>query len=275
MKIKHAIIVLFSLIDFVLNAQNQFVDKNNTWSIFEVTYDAGNPYNQQNYNLTVHCDTVIGGTLYQKFTKGLEKLGAVRQVGNKVFYIDFTQRFTGNGLNNEFVLYDFDAQVGDVFSFNDTFGSTERKIEITEIDSIEVFGARRKVFYTINNFGFGLEWIDQIGSLKSPIAATYDFFETDWSVLSFIKEDLSCVSSTKSPISSNLLSISPNPASDIVNLSVQNAVITNIILYDLLGNAVLVQDGKQYLDVSSLANGCYYLVCLVNGDRIARKVMVL
>jgi hypothetical protein len=67
---------------------------------------------------------------------------------------------------------------------------------------------------------------------------------------------------------SNNLVIYPNPGNEIINISTNNQLKTNVTLYDILGKVVQTQtfrENSTSISVSSLAKGTYYIL-LHNGD---------
>ena len=67
------------------------------------------------------------------------------------------------------------------------------------------------------------------------------------------------------------LSVYPNPTSGILNLS---NILTDVQLFDVTGRVVYANSVvESTIDLSSLANGTYFLVANKEGQRISTKVV--
>ena len=71
------------------------------------------------------------------------------------------------------------------------------------------------------------------------------------------------------------LMVYPNPASNTINLSIENAVEVTYEIFDLLGN--LVASGQTYseIDISSLVSGSYLLMVQDEGMLRTGKLQVV
>ena len=65
--------------------------------------------------------------------------------------------------------------------------------------------------------------------------------------------------------------IYPNPAQDVLSI---NGVFKSIEVYDVFGKLVLASDDKSEINISSLANGSYYVNILTKDAVIKRKVTI-
>ncbi|EDP70447.1 CHU large protein; uncharacterized [Flavobacteriales bacterium ALC-1] len=67
----------------------------------------------------------------------------------------------------------------------------------------------------------------------------------------------------------------PNPANDFINIESNNAQITEVKLYDILGKQVLSQYelSNNRLDISDLTSGVYFMKISANGNSITKKVI--
>ncbi len=76
-----------------------------------------------------------------------------------------------------------------------------------------------------------------------------------------IDNEIEDPASITSIIESNNIFIYPNPATNFITLNIQNKI-TDIKIYDMLGNIVLVKnhiDLEEKIDISSLSSGLYFL----------------
>lgn len=90
--------------------------------------------------------------------------------------------------------------------------------------------------------------------------------------------------SVSETVKENILSLSPNPASDfiIINTDKYNNQLTSIEIYNIYGEKVLSKDfepgsfkNSQSIDISGLYQGIYYCVLTSNKWRIVDKFMVV
>jgi hypothetical protein len=69
----------------------------------------------------------------------------------------------------------------------------------------------------------------------------------------------------------------PNPASAIVNLKLQNAVLANVAVTDVLGKTVATSSlngNAGSLDISQLTSGIYFITLSADGKQITKKLVV-
>ena len=71
--------------------------------------------------------------------------------------------------------------------------------------------------------------------------------------------------------SDNKFELFPNPAQDVLNIE---GNFKNVEIYDVFGKLVLASDNKSEVNISSLANGSYYVNILTQDAVIKRKVTV-
>ena len=71
--------------------------------------------------------------------------------------------------------------------------------------------------------------------------------------------------------SENKFELFPNPAQDVLNIE---GNFKNVEIYDVFGKLVLASDNKSEVNISSLANGSYYVNILTQDAVIKRKVTV-
>ena len=63
----------------------------------------------------------------------------------------------------------------------------------------------------------------------------------------------------------------PNPAQDILNVE---GIFVSVEIYDVFGKLALASSNKSEIDISTLANGSYYVNILTENSVIKRKVTV-
>jgi Endonuclease I/Secretion system C-terminal sorting domain len=72
------------------------------------------------------------------------------------------------------------------------------------------------------------------------------------------------------------LSIYPNPAKDVVNISISNNVITRIEIYDVLGKRVFVRkiNESMSIDISTLKSGLYLFKFVQDEKTVIKKLII-
>lgn len=74
----------------------------------------------------------------------------------------------------------------------------------------------------------------------------------------------------------SILKLLPNPASDQVRVVVRNGEIPDaVVLLDQLGKEIFSVSGTDVLNISSLENGCYFLLTSVNDRVLTGKLLVV
>ena len=135
-----------------------------TWNVLEVdgvTCGGCEVYRTMKYCLTT--DTIIGSTHYVKLMKGNAYEGALREgIHRDIYYIP-------NGSTHEYLLYDFNAQVGDKLT-NLWVGDTIKSATIIEIEPT----TPRTFVLSVEYYQSGyldtttVAWIEGVGSLAGP-----------------------------------------------------------------------------------------------------------
>lgn len=64
----------------------------------------------------------------------------------------------------------------------------------------------------------------------------------------------------------NAISIYPNPAHSLLNISVNNSNYFSVFVYNSMGQIVLQKDNATTLDISELSNGIYNVAMVINGS---------
>ncbi|MDR0799086.1 MAG: T9SS type A sorting domain-containing protein [Dysgonamonadaceae bacterium] len=152
-------IVVLCLTSMVCQAQSYFI--NNTWTEYIINTQYNSIISKSQY--WTANDTVMNGKSYRKIVDKDGYLGAIREENGKVY-----ARLDYGGYHyasNEFMLYDFTVQVGDIIESTALEGvlSYPDGITVREIDEIELeSGEKRKRFF----FNETDEWIEGIGSVN-------------------------------------------------------------------------------------------------------------
>lgn len=159
--------ILFFLFIIHITAQSQIQNQvqqyfsNNIWTEYWINTQGDPSISFKNQYYTAN-DTIIGEKTYRKIIdKDLLYIGAIREEDGKVY-----ARLNYYGPEyDEFLLYDFTVQVGDVITSSAFEGTLSHPdgIIVTNIDEIELeTGEKRKRFF----FDQTSEWIEGIGSVN-------------------------------------------------------------------------------------------------------------
>jgi len=161
-----------------LNGQNYypFPVENVNWNVYLEYSLHENPTDTVLLRYTLHGDTTINLVNYKKLclesgdtlNPEIETIGGLREQDKKIYFIG--QDFLGHPHEEELLLYDFNAQIGDTVK-HDNYGTIYSIIE--NIDSIEIDGEYRKRYkvYASNNYYFPDQeyWIEGIGSIMNGL----------------------------------------------------------------------------------------------------------
>jgi len=220
-----------------------------------------NPTSQTTYFL-LSGDTVIGAHTYKKLSGG-SAIGGVYgnclREENKIIYYYHPDSAA------EYVLYDFNLQVGDTLfnPYDCCWFPQHDTIIIAQIDS-QLFADNQyhKIWFADNC----IEWIEGIGSnlLLSPygecsLSAGYwlDCFTGDSGL---VYGDASCLVGINEMGENLSASIYPNPFTTQLNITLANNESSHIILYDILSRKLLQQSfiNSVSLNTSQLSKGIYF-----------------
>ncbi len=252
-------------------------------------------------------DTIIGGCNYHKIMKTgsdynydgnlgcnfnmptcieNQYMGALREdlITRKVYFI--------NGSITDTILYDFTLNVGDTLHvgfnnhcfYNDT---------ISSIDSVLIGTHYRKRWnYNIGGCGMPSSIIEGIGSTHGLLEELYSF-ESGGDLICFSQNDTTYYPNYNTSGNCDLItvgineilnkedpiSIFPNPATDLLTISLPATNIKSCILnlYDMLGEKMLpthtLNLKLETLNISSLPQGIYFLEVMMDNEKVVRKVV--
>lgn len=134
------------------------------WNILRiVNFDGINHFSSHTQNLTT--DTVIGGNLYAKLEQSEKYLGAMREGENRDIY------YVPNGTTHEYLLYAFNAQIGDTLNnmwVGGRFSNNGRRATVREIKetSPKIFVVGYE--YVFDEWWEDYKWIDGVGMTFGP-----------------------------------------------------------------------------------------------------------
>ncbi len=116
--------------------------------------------------------------------------------------------------------------------------------------------------------------------LSAPGSATYRYYITTTTGTYVDSVDLNinftlAVNAIKPNVS---LSVSPNPASDDVTISLGNTESGSISIVDVLGNTILnetISNGQRTIDVSNFKNGVYFVLISTPGLKTTNRKLII
>jgi Secretion system C-terminal sorting domain len=256
-----------------------------TWGIREITNDG--LWNAYYFHL--NGDTLIDNFNYSKVYDGDYLLGFMRE-NSKVVYFKHASEFYIECDTNEFVLYDFNLELGDTFQLPTCpyFGVEDSLYTgtVIEIDSIQLNnGSYRKRF----NFSFNgpydcgpLQWVEGIGNIGfAPFYYYLDCFERYYTFVCFKIEEEEiygdCSTLSNNEIESDKIKIFPNPAFNKIYIEGLDSYYKySIMIFDMNGKIVLESIQNQGdIDISSLNHGIYICQIQVGKNKIVKKIIKL
>jgi hypothetical protein len=243
-------------------------------------------------------DTTFCGQNYSKMNfYDSNKSGYFRSDSLKTYF-----RKTPNCFDKEYLIYDYSLAVGDTafVGFNlDLFDEKDTSEFVLEsIDTVNYFGVERQRFNMkydpVNQgwFGRSMYWIKGIGSDIHPFypfKCLMDGCEESNQLLCF---DSLSVQLFQSPITTdcvttilgiseleNEISIAPNPFSDVLTFSIQNAAIYHITIYSSIGTKIneFLVDAQTELTIGTteLLAGSYFVEIKTKNGSFVNQILKL
>ncbi|MBK9256406.1 MAG: T9SS type A sorting domain-containing protein [Saprospiraceae bacterium] len=297
MKGKIYLIFLLTNIIFVnLFAQyTPLVSENKFW-IYHQYYSNDKPNLTSGYLINFEGDTIINNTNYKKVwhqelsgthpcpmgqapcftfdqpyrTIGKFIVGYIREdIDERKVYFKSEDGTYCN--QEEYLLFDFSLSVLEELDdcTKEALGSLMDFGIIDSISNSHVFGEIRSVLHTTGFVTYiGLPYTGQVNILEGIGFEKYGLFH-EYNNLSELRDfcegsliDCNIISSTKdAPLSSdNKISITPNPALDIIKIETTSDI-SNFEIIDQKGRIVISTDQKT-INVSNLFSGLYYVRCI-------------
>lgn len=289
-KIKYAHL-LWPLLLFILIAPNQvmgqaFVSPSHKWFIDDCSFSF--------FNGEIDCDTksywfedtvTIDATVYYELRTNdpepVFEVGAYyREEGGVVF-----MKMDDN--TEEFAIYDFNLEVGDLFLIEDSSNSVE--LEVLSIDSVTLIsGERRKrleMAFVISP-NRTTYWIEGVGSALSPMNPVYTFFQDTWAELNcFHRDDMlewqlgDCMltNTEAESLTSEAIACYPNPATDEIHfLHRGRQAVDRGTIFSLDGRSVskVIVENNHAVSLRGLSKGFYVAAIVFEGGAVGRTRFV-
>jgi hypothetical protein len=157
------------------------ITNNSVWTEYDINI-------QSNYIVSKHQywtanDTVIHGLTYTKIVDKDRYLGAIREENGKVYaYLNYGEYMV---MEDEFLLYDFTVEAGDVITSTASEGalSDPDGITVLQVDEITLENGekRKRIFFDKTE-----PWIEGIGSIRGL------FHDTMWLLTNYTVSYLVC-----------------------------------------------------------------------------------
>ena len=279
---KLAIFVAMLVISLSVNAQTWYIYGEYTWSAphpvgdFHEHHYQGDVVNIGGMEYTtIYVDSEVNGNYLD---------GAYRNDDNQVYYC----KWNGSSYDDEFLLYDYDLEVGDFFHDDD-----DHPMQVTEVTTITDLNgvSRKKITFSFSGLTDVTEfWIEGIGSNRGFMhvgqwEADHDSegemyhllcYHVDNDVIYVNPEYNDCdLDDIEENTVENSISIYPNPAKDVIKILNDNTLnISYVEIFDLTGRKVLNAEKANDIDISSLPEGQYF-VKIIGETTIVKKLFIL
>ncbi|MFN7115852.1 MAG: T9SS type A sorting domain-containing protein [Saprospiraceae bacterium] len=278
MKQLYFLISIASLCTATLSAQqtqSTFVNENNRWheAFCGVDFNNGNidcTLIRFLFRDTVHQDGNIYYKLYEanefnydslKFTGNLYREDTAGNV--------FMKELLGNGYSDEFLMYKFQANIGETIQLGDSFN--DLPVKVTAIDSVTLLsGAKRKRLTLESDFIQEKRyWIEGIGADYGTLDTRYMYAFDAWRELAcyqyngeieYETEACNLRTGTREPQLLHFVTVFPNPFTHSLTIRTDQPGFYNVQLFDAIGRLLWQQQlMNNDLNMSLLPAGAYYL----------------
>lgn len=264
-------------------AQNyeRIVDTNKTWNILQF---CSTPYDVfSTMNVKIKNDTTLDNLVYNKVYTSYDSLtysyyGLLREDSNgRVFF---------NDNYHEYLLYDFNANIGDTFNYSFLFcGSNAVVVNIDSVFTVNKYRKRIHTFFS--EIGVYDYWLEGIGSMIGIISPGYVLMDNGSNLLCYWKnsellfstEYANTFGCSYSNVGihkvNNEYDIKIYPTITTQQITVENKYIGQLTLqiYNLFGVEVfrkIITEKSQLLDLSNLPKG-FYLLQILDDKRQLQK----
>lgn len=272
----------------------------NQWNVvYSWNFNEGAPIELVGYYTLIYSldgDTIVGDVKYKRLIAYKDKeqtrseyLGLIREDINeqKVFFTPEGQQYIYKG-GEEYLLYDFGAQVGDVVFESEYF--KDRKAIVTSIDYVYIGGVERKVL-TVDNWRL---WIEGIGGDDGFLSEIWPLDGSWPSKLLCFSQNNQLVYKPENPVYNDCF-VFKKQGSDIegneidnlnytISISENNLLITSakaepfdVKIYNMLGSQVLIKTGNaQYVKIftEGFTSGSYILYIVSEGAVFRKKIVI-
>jgi len=305
MKNKSLLLIIFSFFAFQTGkSQNAFPAYADSakWNVYHCVYGMGSLCNTLTYQYD--RDTLFCGHVYSKIkTTTTGAVGYVRSDSSHVYI-----RATNSCSGKEYLMYDFSITIGDtIYVANNIWDynpSDTTRFVLDSSKTINFSGVNRRIYFVRYEpdpdlspgwFGRSMTWIEGIGSTTNPffpVECISDYCESSWQLLCFdslsvqLYQDAAfkTCDTTFTDVSindltiTNHLNIFPNPFNDNLTISVDNATLSDISLFNVFGECVYSWsgNGKNNLLIDNLSKipaGAYFIKAKTDKGFLNKKIV--
>lgn len=278
-----------------------FVPDSSTWHTYYVWIGTNGPglqYTSHNNIFSqITGDTIVG-------TDTLQTVSTERVLGepnpttiNYYGYLfnDSNIVYYGEDTDSMEILYDFNLNPGDSVIMKVGYGIHWGidTVKVLSVDTITLNGLDRKrinfeafSYYCvqIGNYVFsdpGMIWVEGVGDVVYGLDLSgngYNFI-ADWTLVCFTEGLVETYGDCNLGLAGNEFmdaALYPNPASDMLNVTLSHALSGSLSMYDSNGKLVLSNvlfSGKNQLSLENLEPGLYYAVISSEQGNFAKKVV--
>jgi hypothetical protein len=291
---KAATLLLLILITFSLKSQEYYslLEINKSWNVLSVQYIPGDPYYDTTYSTISYKlmgDTLINSLSYFKLYKSEEEFPENWTIDAFLREDDQKKIWMLKEINEEeYLLYDFDIQQGDVIEvgYYDPVSLTVDSITVVEVGGTD----RLKYWFSYDDY-YKETWITGIGSSKGIIFSGSTFIVGGWYWLlcASQQEEVyysnpnyeSCylVTSIESLTNPSLLTY-PNPAENIIRFEMPESQQNSIVfISDIQGRNIAELFIDSHLDhfywnCKNVKSGIYFYRTEINDHIYQGKILI-
>ncbi|MBI3141907.1 MAG: T9SS type A sorting domain-containing protein [Bacteroidetes bacterium] len=285
---------LILMTKMAISQNSELLDSLKTWSVIQ--YNAYMSYfSEHSHKIRIEGDTLIDSIRYQKVWINETEddnlhwrcKSFIRDENGKIFY---KKKRDNDGFYDEYILYDFNAEVGDTFTTL-TSMLTRTRVKIDSIFYSNIFGDSIKTWKVLlftdytGTQGAESYWYEGIGSEKGLLYTGEIILHSGKALLCYNYGDSliyrrkgykDCYVSvgTNEMNPTNTIDLYPNPASSSITLQVPYrsfiVKITSITGQDVYKN--LMTENQKTIDISTFNKGVY-IVTIIYGNGINSKLM--
>ena len=276
------LVILFILIFSATNHAQEnpvFPTDSASWKLYYLCYDGGDPYYASGTISTIG-DTIINEKNYIVLAESWSLFFA-RVEDKKVYFIH--PSFPDE---NEYLFYDFNLEVGEVFHYPD-FLYYQDSVIIEAIDTIPLLDGssrrRLKLATTYENICGSMDyWVEEVGSTFMPFYFM-DCFECGLRGYTYVRNNEFLFSNT--PVNTEDISVEPqvnifpNPAKYSFTLEFEAENHADVRLINFMGMEVLnkkdIENKAEILVPPNIPRGIYLIeISLGKNRRVLKKIIL-
>lgn len=260
------------------------------WLIKRTHFDSGTPYWYGDEYIFMNGDTIVNNIEYTKLnfrlmdaystSEGL--YGLLREENKKIYFkIIHEDVLAFMEDTSEFILYDFNLNIGDSFQIVDSYGNEYSTI-VLDSDSVQLHNGEyraRLLLDEIDNICGSMEWIEGIGNVAyHPFYSNFVCFEHSLNFLCYhanndtLWGECPVIANVDEIKNDYIAEVYPNPSKNELNITDKSFENSKYLIISTSGIVMLsgtVINSK--INIQSIANGIYYLAILEDDKRSILK----